>query len=76
MKKKLLLFGLGICLLFTACSGKNAAENTKQQEEKTDDKQETKPEKEEEKEEKEETDFPEEAGVELTKAPEVSFVDY
>lgn len=75
MKKKLLLFGLGICLLFTACSGKNTAENTKKQEEKTDDKQETKTD-EEEKEEEKKTDFAEEAGVELTKAPEVTFVDY
>ena len=73
MKKKLLLLGLGICLLFTACSGKNAAENTKQQEENTDDKEETKKDKEEE---KEKEDFPEEAGVELTKVPEVTFTDY
>ena len=30
MKKKLLLLGLGISLLFTACSGKKAAGNAKQ----------------------------------------------
>lgn len=76
MKKKLLLFGLGICLLFTACSGKNKAENTKQKEEKTEDNQEAKTEKEEEKEEKKDKDAAEEAGVELTKEPEVTFVDY
>lgn len=89
MKKKLLLLGLGISLLFTACSGKKAAEDanqpdTKQEEETEKDNaslQEGKEEDPEKKEEKGPVEKPEEGegedvSKELSQPPEVTFLDY
>ena len=76
MKKKILLFGLGICLLFTACSEKKETEqgnqpDIKQEAEKEEGDTSEKPEDEEE--------IPantEEPGEALAQPPEVTFVDY
>lgn len=67
MKKKLLVLGLGICLLFTACTEKKPEETKR----KTEDSQET-----EENNEENEKESQEEPGKELTKVPEVTFTDY
>lgn len=76
MKKKILLFGLGICLLFAACSQKKEAEqgnqpNTKQEEETEEGNTSEKTEKEEES-----PADTEEPGEELAQPPEVTFTDY
>lgn len=79
MKKKLLLLGLGICLLFTACSGKNAAEEEKQPDTKQEeeagqasgeaDGKDTK-------EDGQQEENPQESSIKLTQPPEVTFADY
>lgn len=70
MKKKLLVLGLGICLLFTACTGQKPKETNEK--ETAENSQETENNGEKEK----QNDSQEEPGVELTQTPEVTFTDY
>ncbi len=82
MKKKILLLGLGICLLFAACSGKKTAEkgnqpDTEQEEKKEDTSEKTERKDSDSKEEKENSSAgAEEPGKELSQPPEVTFTDY
>ncbi len=81
MKKKLLLLGLGICLLFTACSGKNAAEkgqqpNTKQEQGTEAGEGSDETDKEDGGEGGGQEETPQEPSIKLTKPPEVTFDDY
>ncbi len=82
MKKKLLLLGLGMCLLLTACSGKKAAEEEKQpdtqQEEETEtgEASEETGKQEEAGEGSKQEESPKESSIELTQPPEVTFDDY
>lgn len=89
MKKKLLLLGLGFCLLTAACSGKNSEKEDKQpaqgeqettdsQDEKTDEPQEEGDSQKDEQDTAQEKndDGSQEAGKDLKKVPEVTFTDY
>lgn len=90
MKKKLLLLGLGFCLLAAACSGKKTAKEDAQpnqsehetadsQEEKADGSKEdgnTRKDEQDISQEDKEDDSQAATGKELSKAPEVTFTDY
>lgn len=80
MKKKILLLGLGICLLFAACSQKKETEkgnqsNTKQEEETKEETKEEDTSKKTETQEETPVDT-EKPGEELKQPPEVTFTDY
>ncbi len=76
MKKKILLFGLGICLLFTACSEKKETEKGNQPDIKQEAEKEEGDPSEKTEDEEEIPASAEEPGEALAQPPEVTFVDY
>lgn len=76
MKKKILLLGLGICLLFAACSEKKETEEGNQPDTKQEEETEEKNTSEKTEKEEESPVATEGPGEELTQPPEVTFTDY